>query len=305
MFDPRPGRVGGTLVSTVVDITERRLSEETLRQSQQRFTAFMHYLPGMAFIKDLSGRYVYFNDAAQSQCGKSPQEIVGKTDDELWSAENAASYRTNDALVMESGRPIESIAQVTQDSGMRSWLMFKFPIVEDGEVAFLGGIGIDITERRGLEEQLTQARKMEALGRLAGGVAHDFNNLLTVISGYGQLALEGLGVASANRMTTYLQEILNSARRAAELTGQLLAFSRRQTIQPKALDLCSLLRNIERLLQRMIGEHVELHVAASTGSMRDPGGPSSNRAGTDESCGEREGCHAVGGNSGNRVRQTP
>ena len=102
---------------------------------------------------------------------------------------------------------------------------------------------------------------MEALGRVAGGVAHDFNNLLTVISGYGQLALEGLGNACPNA-TGYVQEILNSARRASGLTGQLLAFSRRQKVQPRVFDLCELLRNIEQLLQRMIGEHVELTVRA-------------------------------------------
>jgi CheY-like chemotaxis protein len=101
---------------------------------------------------------------------------------------------------------------------------------------------------------------MEALGRLAGGVAHDFNNLLTVISGYGQLALEASGNAPAAHLGAYIREILTSAQRASGLTGQLLAFSRRQIVQPKILDLRDLLRNMERLLQRMIGEHVDLTV---------------------------------------------
>jgi two-component system cell cycle sensor histidine kinase/response regulator CckA len=144
--------------------------------------------------------------------------------------------------------------------GPRWWLIYKFPIIEDGKVALVGGMGIDITERRILEEQLTQARKMEALGRLAGGVAHDFNNLLTVISGYGQLALESVRSASPERLTSYIQEIINSARRASGMTGQLLAFSRRQVVQPRVLDLVDLLRNIEPLLRRMIGEHVDLIV---------------------------------------------
>jgi CheY-like chemotaxis protein len=101
---------------------------------------------------------------------------------------------------------------------------------------------------------------MEALGRLAGGVAHDFNNLLTVISGYGQLALEGAGLVTTEKMILWLQEILNSSRRASGLTSQLLSFSRRQAIQPKLLDLGELLRNMLRLLQRVIGEHVDLGV---------------------------------------------
>jgi PAS domain S-box-containing protein len=260
LLDPRPGEVGGTLVSTFVDITERKLWEETLRRSQRTFTAFMSHLPGIAFIKDISGKYIYYNEAAWSHFQKHPEDLIGKTDEDIWPADEAARHRAKDLEVIENGHPIEFVDSVVQSDGVHSWLVFKFPIVQDGKTELVGGIGIDITERRVLEDQLTQARKMEALGRLAGGVAHDFNNLLTVISGYGQLALEGLGSAPAARLTTYLQEVLNAARRASGLTGQLLAFSRRQTIQPKVFDLCELLRNMERLLQRMIGEHVDLTV---------------------------------------------
>jgi PAS domain S-box-containing protein len=260
LLDPRPGQVGGTLVSTLVDITDRKLWEETLRQSQQRFAAFMRYLPGVAFIKDLSGKYVYYNEASWSCFRKRPEDIVGKTDEEVWPPEDAARYRANDAAVIESGRPIEFMEPVTHADCVHTWLIFKFPIIENGKTALVGSIGIDITERQVLEDQLSQVRKMEALGRLAGGVAHDFNNLLTVISGYGQLALEGLGTLPDARLTGYLQEILNSARRASGLTSQLLAFSRRQSVQPRVFDLCALLRSVERLLQRMIGEHVDLTV---------------------------------------------
>jgi two-component system, cell cycle sensor histidine kinase and response regulator CckA len=260
LLDAPAGQVGGSLISTIVDITERKLWEETLRHSQQRFAAFMHYLPGIAFIKDLNGKYVYYNDASWTRFEKHPEEIIGKIDDEIWPAEDAARYRANDASVIETGRPVEFVEPVAQADGQHSWLIYKFPISESGKVALVGGIGIDITERRVLEEQLTQARKMEALGRLAGGVAHDFNNLLTVISGYGQLAFESLGNASNERIGTYLQEILNSARRASGLTGQLLAFSRRQTVQKRVLDLGNLLRNVEHMLRRMIGEHVDLTV---------------------------------------------
>ena len=254
------GEVGGSIVSTVIDITERRQWEETLRHSEQRFSAFMRHLPGVAFIKDLEGRYVYYNEASWEQFRKQPQEIVGHTDEELWPPDDAARYRANDAIIIEGQRPLEFVEPVAHSDGVHSWLICKFPIIEEGKVAFVGGIGIDITERTILEEQLTQARKMEALGRLAGGVAHDFNNLLTVISGYGQLALEGAGSATTDRMVLWLQEILNSSRRAAGLTNQLLAFSRRQAVQPTVLDLGELLRNMQRLLQRVIGEHVDLKI---------------------------------------------
>jgi two-component system, cell cycle sensor histidine kinase and response regulator CckA len=260
LLDPRPGQVGGSLVSLVVDITDRKLWEDTLRQSQQRFTAFMRYLPGVAFIKDLNWKYVYYNDAAWPLFHKRSEDIIGKTYEEIWPREDAALYRANDAAVIESGRPIEFMEPATHPDGVHTWLTFKFPIMENGKPVLVGGIGIDITERRILEDQLTQARKMEALGRLAGGIAHDFNNLLTVISGYGQLAIEGLASLSEPRLTGYLQEILNSAQRASGLTGQLLAFSRRQSVQPRVFDLCGLLSGVERLLLRMIGEHVDLTV---------------------------------------------
>ncbi|HWF11988.1 MAG TPA: PAS domain-containing protein [Bryobacteraceae bacterium] len=260
LLDPRPDQIGGDLVTTAIDITERRNWEETLRQSESRFTAFMRHLPGVAFIKDLDGRYIYYNEASWPQFHKRPEDFVGKVDEQLWPTDDAARYRENDAAVIAGGRPVEFIEPVTAPNGQRSWLICKFPIIEDGKVVLVGGIGIDITERASLEDQLTQARKMEALGRLAGGVAHDFNNLLTVISGYGQLAIESLGSSPPERLMSYMQEILNSARRASGMTGQLLAFSRRQAVQPRVLDLCDVLRNVEHLLQRMIGEHVDLHV---------------------------------------------
>jgi PAS domain S-box-containing protein len=260
LMDPPGDEVGGTIVATVIDITGRKLSEETLRQSEQRFAAFMRHLPGVAFIKDLNGKYVYYNEASWAQFRIRPEDIVGKTDEQIWPRENAERYRQNDATVVESKHPLEFVEPVAHPEGQHFWLIYKFPIVEADEVILVGGVGIDITERTILEEQLTQARKMEALGRLAGGVAHDFNNLLTVIAGYGQLAIEGVGHTEPTRMITYLQEILDSSRRATGLTNQLLAFGRRQVVEARVFDLGELLRKMERLLQRVIGEHVDLTV---------------------------------------------
>jgi two-component system, cell cycle sensor histidine kinase and response regulator CckA len=114
----------------------------------------------------------------------------------------------------------------------------------------------DVTERRRLEEQLHHSLKMEAVGRLAGGVAHDFNNLLMIINGYSQMLLGEMAVGDPARSD--LEEVVKAAERAADLTKQLLAFSRRQIVQPELLDLNSLVRNLERMLKRVIGEDIEL-----------------------------------------------
>jgi two-component system cell cycle sensor histidine kinase/response regulator CckA len=259
-FLDSPNDVGGTLIAAVIDITERKRSEEILRRSQLRFEAFMRNLPGIAFIKDAAGRYLYYNAACAKLFGKTASEFIGQTDHDLWPDEIASVYTQNDATVRETGRPLEVTEQVPQGDEMHSWLISKFPMTEPGEPVLIGGIGIDITERQTLEEQLTTARKMEALGRLAGGVAHDFNNLLTIISGYGQLSLEGLKSGSTERLSSYIHEILASSQRAAGLTNQLLAFSRRQPVETRLLDLSEVLKSFERLLQRTLGEHIALAV---------------------------------------------
>jgi PAS domain S-box-containing protein len=241
------------------DIGVRKRNEENLRETEERFSTFMANLPGIAFIKDLDGRYVYHNDSVLDGNYRS-DEITGHTDEELWPGEDADRYRQSDRRVIETGKPAQSTERRMQPDGMHSWLIYKFPIFDDKRVAFTGGIGVDITERTILEDQLTQARKIEALGRLASGVAHDFNNLLTVISGYGHLALETIGSGRHEKLSSYVQEILNSARRASGLTGQLLAFSRSNETKVKALDLAELLRNTQLLLERVIGEDVELTV---------------------------------------------
>src|ERR1035438_458125 len=121
----------------------------------------------------------------------------------------------------------------------------------------------DITARRHLEDQLRQSQKMEAVGMLAGGVAHDFNNLLTIITGYSQLVLNSTPANDPNRQS--IEQVLKAGERAAELTNQLLAFSRRQTPKPKVLDLNSLVAGLSAILRRLIGEDIELNLSLGAG----------------------------------------
>ena len=133
-------------------------------------------------------------------------------------------------------------------------------------------LGIDITERKALEAQLLQAQKMEAVGRLAGGVAHDFNNLLMAIMGYGELIRTSL--MKDDPLYQYSEDILKATERAASLTQQLLAFSRRQVMQPQVLDLNRVAADLEKMLRRLIGEHIDLDIVAGPdlGAVKaDPG----------------------------------
>jgi signal transduction histidine kinase len=141
-----------------------------------------------------------------------------------------------------------------------------------GEITHFIATKLDVTARKQLEQQLIQAQKMEAVGRLAGGVAHDFNNLLTIINGFAQLLTERISPEDPRR--GHLKEILMAGARAASLTRQLLAFSRRQVMEPRVLDLSSVLADIEKMLRHLIGEDVELVTTLRPGLGRvkvDPG----------------------------------
>jgi PAS domain S-box-containing protein len=163
---------------------------------------------------------------------------------------------------------------VRRSDGQTRWVHGRGVLLRDaaGRPLRLGGTVQDITDRKNVEEELRQAHKIESLGRLAGGVAHDFNNLLTVINGYSDLLLSTTPPGGSTH--SYLGEIRSAGERAAELTNQLLAFSRRQILQPRLLDLSAVVHATERMLQRLIGEHIQLetHLAPGLGLVRaDPG----------------------------------
>jgi PAS domain S-box-containing protein len=161
--------------------------------------------------------------------------------------------------VVERQRPFDREYRIVRPSdGQIRWVHGRGALVHNatGELLTMTGTIQDITERKRLEEQLLQAQKMESVGRLAGGVAHDFNNLLTVINGYCDLMLEGM--ETSDPLKEQLDEVRGAGQRAADVTQQLLAFSRRQVMRPQVLDLNGFLLETERLLQRLIGEDVRL-----------------------------------------------
>jgi manganese transport protein len=227
--------------------------------SEARFDAFMQHLRGIAFIKNPEGRYVYFNGACFTLLGLNIDDALNKTDDELWPPELASVYRKNDEAALCGGTSFEGIEPILQNGEIRSWLMYRFPIV-DGETrqVFLGAVGVDISGREEFEDRVLQSRKFETIGRMAGGIAHHFNNLLTVISGYGHMTLDELGPADKSR--AHLETLLRAAENMASLTNHLLAFSRRQMLQLREVDVNDVVRQAEPVLRRVLGEGIQLNL---------------------------------------------
>ena len=263
ILPPEPGEMEDSIITTMIDVSGHRRAEQVRLQLEHRFQEFMRHLPGMAFIKDQSGKYVFFSESAMKMLGFSAGDVIGKTDQELWPAEIAERLRKHDEEVLALGKPIGAVEDIPVQGITHRFTIYQFPIPNEDNT-MIGGVGVDETERLKLETRLKEAERMEAIGRLAGGVAHDFNNLLTVISGYGQMLQEGIAKElPAPKLQLYAGELLAAGKRATNLTDQLLAFGRRQTVKPQRLDLHEQVAVTERMLERVIGEHIELKVEPS------------------------------------------
>ncbi len=214
------------------EISEREKADAALLESQIRFDQFMKHMPSLAFIKDLAGRYIYVNKAYEAFFGMHSEGRIGKTDSELWPPEIAAQLRANDSLVISSGEAIVKVEILKVNDETRHQLVSKFPILKDGKPHAVGGIAVDITmrvqaeeERFRLTEKLQRARKMEAIGNLAGGVAHDLNNILSGIVSYPELMLLDLDEESPLKQP--LLTIKKAGERAAATVQDLLVLARR------------------------------------------------------------------------------
>jgi PAS domain S-box-containing protein len=257
---------------TIRNITEREVAERKAQLSEDSFRSIIELSPfGVAVVGD--GRMVYVNPAFGAMIGYSAKELIGKRPVDVVVPEDRklAADRTRAVAVGEMGASSSEVRLIRKDGAVVNVRVTSFRIHFEGAPAAMG-IFENVQEHRRLEEQLRQSQKMEAVGRLAGGVAHDFNNLLTAILGHAELLKHALPEGNVSRRQA--EQIHRAATRGSQLTGQLLAFSRKQVMQPRVIDLNGVVVGLTAMLHRLIGEDVELLESLSSSLWRvkaDPG----------------------------------
>ena len=255
-------REGNTIVryeGTFEDITDRKLLEDQLLQAQQKYRDIVENAVVGIFQSTPEGRYISVNPAMANMLGyDSPQDLVASiTDITQQVYVDPKSREEFKRLAREQGAATNFECQAYRKDGSKMWLCANIrAISKNGVLVRYEGMNEDVTQRKLLEDQLRQAQKMEAVGQLAGGIAHDFNNTLSIITGYSDLLQMELPIGDpAHR---YAGQITKAGRRASALIRQLLAFSRKQVIQPVVLDLNAATREFENMMRRLIGEDIEI-----------------------------------------------
>jgi two-component system, cell cycle sensor histidine kinase and response regulator CckA len=255
----------GGVSATVVQERRHASRSAALQAATTHYQQFLRQVidtnPNVIFVKDWEGRYVLANAAAAQLYGTTVEALIGKRDADFNpNMEEVERFLRADRDVMTSQRAvfISEEPLTGRDAGEPRWFQtVKVPLLgSDGETRQVLGVATEITQRKHLEDQFRQAHKMEAVGRLAGGVAHDFNNVLTIIRAQTEFLLADLTADDPRRAD--VREIQGAADRAATFTRQLLAFSRRQLLQPEVLDLNAVITGMEMMVRRLVGEDVVL-----------------------------------------------
>jgi two-component system, cell cycle sensor histidine kinase and response regulator CckA len=258
-----------TAANVLAAAVDRATDRAALRHQEELFKAITEFGRDLIVIVDEGGTMTYISPSGARLLGHDVLAMLGRPLLDLIHPEDQTRFA---AAIADIGRESNALRPVTARALMRDgqWMMLEgtgYNMLHHPAVQGIVVNARDVTERinaeealRHSEEQLHQALKMEAVGRLAGGIAHDFNNLLTAIRGYSDMIASGLRPADPLRAD--VEEIQRASDRAAALTHQLLAFSRRQVLRPDRLDLSSVVRDLERMVRRLIGEDIELTVSA-------------------------------------------
>ncbi len=251
------------LITSIVDITERRRTEEALRRRERQLQQIFEILPIGLWFVDRDGTLLRGNPAGVRIWGAEPKVPMSEYGVfKAWRLPERQPVEAGDwalaRTIRDGATIVDELLEIEAFDGRKKTILNYTAPILDAEGRVDGAIvaNLDISDRMALERQLRQAQKMEAVGRLAGGVAHDFNNMLGVILGYAELARQKVGPDDA--LAEDLEQIMTAARRSADITRQLLAFARRQTVAPRVLDLNDTVEGMLRMLRRLIGEDIEL-----------------------------------------------
>ena len=250
-------------IAQMVDISERKRMEEELRRREHQLQKILEILPIGLWFADRNGVLLRGNPmGVQIWGGESRVPPAEYGIFKAWRLPSREPVGPDESALAKTIRDgvtiVDELLEIETFDGKRKTILnYSAPVFDDGgNIDGAIVVNLDISDRKALESQLLQAQKMESIGRLAGGVAHDFNNMLSVILGHAELALHTLD--AQHPLATSLQHIRDAAQRSADLTQQLLAFARRQTVTPKVLDLNQTLAGMLRMLKRLIGEDIDL-----------------------------------------------
>lgn len=239
------------------NVTEQYKLREIAAKSKRDLQAIMDHSPAVIYVKDVDGKYVFINQRFTELFHIAGEEIIGKEDCDIFPRGYAEKFQFNDRAVLKAGHAIESEEDVPQDDGIHHYISNKFPLFnEAGDVYAMCGISTDVTIHRKQDELIRRSQKMDALGKLTGGIAHDYNNMLGVILGYTELLEDVL--AGQTKPLSFINEMRHASERGVKLTKKLLSFSRKKPSDADILNLNSVLQGEHDMLQKTLTARIKL-----------------------------------------------